>query len=187
MIIGLATSPVQNIMLGHENDIKEHADITKTELGPITGDAAPVRIQRTVYEQLGDAEYATCEIKQNLPDRPAFGRFGQVIGIYLWYVLDAGDEQFDVGRRIHLPGSLALLVLETRMEVRLTMSIVAHERGSSSSWSATTVPTVTRTSAAMPPQNIPCTTRLARFPEITSKPHSRLQNWLYTKTQMRSA
>lgn len=42
--------PVENVMLGDEDDIKEYADVTQSEFGRVACDAAPIRVQEAVDE-----------------------------------------------------------------------------------------------------------------------------------------
>lgn len=92
-LIGIS---VKNVMLGHEDDIVDHAHLTQGELDRVPCDTAPVPLEVAINTLLTHAEDTTCEIQEDLQDTPALSALVSVVCNNLGRVLDQGNDQLDV-------------------------------------------------------------------------------------------
>lgn len=97
----LSTSmSINDVMLGNEDCVKDHANVCEEELDWVSSDATPISFEVTIDGKLGDAEDAASEIEQDLPDAPTLRALIADIGQQLGRKLDEGDEQLDVTQSI---------------------------------------------------------------------------------------
>ncbi|KAI9158718.1 Leucine--tRNA ligase [Paramyrothecium foliicola] len=97
---GFRRVTVKDVVLDDKDGIVEEANVAKGELDGVSGDTAPVAEQVAVDPLLGDAQDATGDVEQDLPDAPAGGAAVAPVGEDLGGELDEGDEQLDVAEGV---------------------------------------------------------------------------------------
>lgn len=94
-------APVDDVVLNHEQHVKEDANLAEAKLDGVGRDAAPVVLQVAVNRLLGDAEHAARNVQQDLVNRPALGALVADVGEQLRRVLDQRHHELDVAERVH--------------------------------------------------------------------------------------
>jgi len=84
-------------MLKHEEHVKNDGEESKSKLGWVTKNAAPIIIVVSNEDHLEYTEGSTGEIEDDVPNAPAHSAFAPEVHVSLWHVLDDRDSQLNVG------------------------------------------------------------------------------------------
>ena len=90
-------SSVEDIVLQHEEDVKDNREETQPKLGGVTKQRTPVIIVVSYEEHLHHAECATCEVKQDIANAPTHCALPLVVHESLRDIFDESDAQLDIG------------------------------------------------------------------------------------------
>lgn len=63
--------PVQDVVLYHEQDVKEYGEQSQAELGRITEQRVPIIVIVCVQDHLQHTQHSTCKVQQNVADTPS--------------------------------------------------------------------------------------------------------------------
>lgn len=93
-------APVQEVVLGDEQDVEQDGEEPQTELGWISEDGAPVVVVIADEEHLDDGERSTGEVEDNVSDAPTHSALTSVVHVRLGHILDESYPQLDVGTEV---------------------------------------------------------------------------------------
>jgi len=89
-------------VLDDENDVKCDADVGKTQLQRVAGDAAPVTLETGVDNQLKQGQHSASDVEQDLRDAPAHGRLAVEVHDHLGDIFDKGADELHIAQSIQL-------------------------------------------------------------------------------------
>jgi len=90
-------SSIEDVVLEHEEDVKEDGEETETKLGRVAKDARPVVVVVSDQDHLNDGETSASEVEEYISNTPADSAFPSEVHIRLRNILYDCDPQFDVG------------------------------------------------------------------------------------------